>query len=92
MVADRFSSACCDHIATFEAGLDRLGCGECYFFLERGPSAMGPRFQRMARMADQQGVYLQIVRREGSYDEEYKEEGSLDCRRDLELIGGDRAL
>ncbi|KAL5320584.1 hypothetical protein ACEPPN_011394 [Leptodophora sp. 'Broadleaf-Isolate-01'] len=33
-----------------------------------------------------------IVRREGSYDEEYKEEGSLDCRRDLELIGGDRAL
>lgn len=53
---------------------------------------MGPRFQRMARMADQQGVYLQIVRREGSYDEEYKEEGSLDCRRDLELIGGDRAL
>ncbi|KAH7364559.1 hypothetical protein BKA65DRAFT_491617, partial [Rhexocercosporidium sp. MPI-PUGE-AT-0058] len=61
-------------------------------FSTEGPRAMGPRWQRMARMAHQKGVYMQIVRKEGSDNEDYKVWGGLGCNRDLELIGGDRVL
>ena len=68
--------------------------GNMIVLSREGPEAMGPRWQRMARMEHQRGCYMQIINQEEkSSNDDYKLWNGTKCGRDraLEVIAGDQS-